>query len=499
MHRVTAWQPAQGAGTAPGCSRRARLHLAVALVVALAMGGCAPEAPPRRPVLPVPSDWPADAAAGLGLDAAPLAADLSWQAFFLDPRLRSLVETALVYNRDMRLAVLRVAEARAAYDIRRADQFPEFDLDARGGRSRVPDDLNVTGQPVTASNYGVFVGLASWEIDLWGRVGSLKEAALQDYLGTDATRRAVRVSVIAAVADAYLGLRELDERIALAARTVRSRQESLRIFSRRYQVGATSKLDLTQVQTLLRQAQMLHAQLTQSRAAQAHALGLLLGAPEPPLSATALAPDDRALFHDLRAGLPADLLADRPDIMAAEHALRAARANIDAARAAFFPRIALTGEFGMASVQLSGLFDGAGRAWSFTPIISLPIFDGGRRRANLSLAQVRTDAAVANYEKAIQTAFRDVANALSARHWLTEQVAIQRAALDVQTERARLAQLRYDSGAASYLEVLDAQRDLLDAQQGLVQVRRNLLASNVSLYAALGGGAQNPIALTGRR
>lgn len=477
--------------------RRGRLRVPTALLIALATAGCAPVAPSGRPALPVPSDWPADAMANPGRGIAPRAADLSWQVFFLDPRLRSLVETALANNRDLRLAVLRVAQARAAYDIRRADQLPEFDLNARGGRSRVPGDLNLTGRPVMVSSYGVFVGLASWEIDLWGRVRSLKEAALQEYLGTDAMRRAVRVSVIAAVADAYLGLRELDERIALAARTVRSRQESLRIFSLRYRVGATSKLDLTQVQTLLRQAQMLHAQLMQSRAAQAHALGLLLGAPEPPPPDTA--PGDQALFHELSAGLPADLLVDRPDIVAAEHALHAARANIGAARAAFFPRISLTGEFGMASVQLNGLFDGEGRAWSFTPIISLPIFDGGRRRANLSLAQVRADAAVANYEKAIQAAFRDVADVLSARHWLTEQVAIQRAALDVQAERARLAQLRYDSGAASYLEVLDAQRDLLDAQQGLVQVRRSLLASNVSLYAALGGGAQNPIVLIDRR
>ena len=293
------------------------------------------------------------------------AAELSWQAFFRDPPLRLLVEAALTNNRDMRVAILRVVEAREAYDIRHAAQFPELDLNVKGERSRVPGDLNVTGRSVTASRYGFTVGVTSWEIDLWGRVRSLKEAALHEYLGMDATRRAVRVSMIAAVANAYLGLRELDERIALAARTVDSRRESLRIFSYRYQVGATSQLELTQVQTLLSQAQMLYAQLAQSRAAQAHALGLLVGRLEPVQVATTVPHNDRDLFHDLRAGVPGDLLADRPDIVAAEHALLAANANIGAARAAFFPRVALTGEFGMASAQLNGLFNGEGRAWSF--------------------------------------------------------------------------------------------------------------------------------------
>lgn len=465
--------------------------------MAQVVAGCTSIVPKQHPVLPVPSNWPADTMDRQGEGARVRAAELSWQAFFRDPPLRMLVEAALTNNRDMRVAILRVVEAREAYDIRHAAQFPELDLNVKGERSRVPGDLNVTGRSVTASRYGFTVGVRSWEIDLWGRVRSLKEAALHEYLGMDATRRAVRVSMIAAVANAYLGLRELDERIALAARTVDSRRESLRIFSYRYQVGATSQLELTQVQTLLSQPQMLYAQLAQSRAAQAHALGLLVGRLEPVQVATTVPHNDRDLFHDLRAGVPGDLLADRPDIVAAEHALLAANANIGAARAAFFPRVALTGEFGMASAQLNGLFNGEGRAWSFAPVISLPIFDGGRRRANLSLAQARADTAVANYELVIQRAFRDVADSLAARRWLTEQVVIQRAALDAQSERARLAQLRYDSGAISYLEVLDAQRDLFAAQQSLVQVRRYLLSSNVTLYAALGGGAQDPIASIG--
>ncbi|CAM3688212.1 Outer membrane protein OprM [Bordetella sputigena] len=446
-------------------------------------------APQSRPALPVQAAWPTDVGDNTSAEGAAAPADLPWQSYFSDATLRALIGTALENNRDLRIAVLRVEEARAAYDIRGADLFPTIDVNAQGARSRVPGDLNLTGRPVTAGNYGLSVGVTTWELDLWGRIRSLKGAALQDFLATQATQRAVRVSLIAQVANAYLGLRELDERIALADQTIASRQESFRIFTRRYQVGAISKLDLTQVETLLRQAQALRAQLAQNRAAQAHALGLLLGSGDEVAPIAGSFQTDDTVFQALRVGLPADLLTERPDIISAEHQLFAAHANIAAARAAFFPRIALTGDFGTASAQLDGLFKSGSKAWSFTPTVSLPLFDGGRLRANLNLAEIRTDVAVANYEKTIQTAFREVADALSDRRWLAEQVNIQSATLNVQTERARLAQLRYDSGATAYLEVLDAERDLLDAQQQLVQVRRGLLSSNVTLYAALGGGS----------
>jgi len=356
--------------------------------------------------------------------------------------------------------------------------------------TRVPGDLSPTGRALTSDQYQIGVGLAAWELDFWGRVRNLKEAALEAYLATDAARHAVTVSLIAQVADAYFGLLELDERLALARQTVASRETSLGIFTRRFEVGAIARMDVVQVDTLLQQARALVAQIEQARAAQAHALTLLLGAPLSEGMQTAKL-DDRAVPQDLPVGLPAEVLLQRPDIMVAEHQLRAAGANIGAARAAFFPRITLTGFFGTASAELDGLFDADSRAWRFAPSLSLPIFDAGRNRAALQLAEVRRDLAVVNYEKSVQAAFRDVSDALSARRWLGEQVRIAEATLKAQAERARLVMLRYDNGSAPYFEWLDAQRDLLTAEQQWVQARRALLSSKVRLYAALGGGSQD--------
>ncbi|MEG1328412.1 MAG: efflux transporter outer membrane subunit, partial [Janthinobacterium sp.] len=322
-------------------------------------------------------------------------------------------------------------------------------------------------------------------------VRSLKDSALQTLLASDEARRAVGVALVAQVANGYLGLRELDERVELARATVDSRAESLRIFTRRFEVGSISKLDLTQVETLLSQALSLSAQLEQARAVQAHALAQLVGGPVDlaPVAGEVRRFDDASVLQPLHAGLPSALLTQRPDLVAAEHQLRAAQANIGAARAAFFPTISLTAAYGTASAELSGLFDSGSGAWNFAPRLVLPIFDAGRIRANMDLAEVRRDVAVANYEKSVQGAFREVADALSNRRWLALQVDIGKTTLAAQSERARLAKLRYDNGAAPYLEVLDAQRDLLTVEQQLVQTRRALLSSQVSLYAALGGGA----------
>ncbi|WP_238552138.1 efflux transporter outer membrane subunit [Herminiimonas sp. CN] len=455
---------------------------------ALVLAGCASMAPPyAAPALSVASRYATDAA-----QEGPVAARIiGWRDYFTDPRLQELIAQALENNRDLRTAVLRVAEARAAYGIQRAEQFPSIGAQAGMDRSRVPAELNLTGQSLLGSQYQVAMGLASWEIDFWGRVRSLQDAALENYLATDAARRAVTIGLVAQVANGYLALRELDERIALAHQTTASREESLRIFTRRVEVGATSRLNLTQVQTLLTQAQTLGAQLEQARALQSNALTLLVGAPLDLAPATERL-DERQMLPSLQTGLPSDLLVQRPDIVAAEHQLKAAHAAIGAARAAFFPRIALTGTFGTASAELDGLFASGSRAWIFSPGISVPLFDGGRRSNNLSLAEARRDLAVANYEKTIQSAFRDVSDALAARQWLARQVSIAQTALTAQTERARLSQLRYDNGSAAYLEVLDAQRDLLAAEQQLVQTRRALLSSHVSLYAALGGGSLEP-------
>lgn len=437
----------------------------------------------ETPALPVSPQY-ASHTAGQGVSAAAI----GWRDYFADPQLQALLAQALENNRDLRTAVLQIEQARAVYGIQRADLLPSMGAQAGVSRSRVPGELSPTGRPLLGSQYQAGLGLASWEIDFWGRVGSLRDAALQSYLATEEARRAVTVGLVAQVANSYLTLRELDERIALARQNIASRAETLRIFSRRVEVGSTSRLNLTQVQTLLAQAQALGAQLEQSRETQLHALSLLVGAPvDLPPAAGRLA--EQPVLRELAAGLPSDLLTQRPDIVAAEYQLKAANASIGAARAAFFPRVALTGSLGTASTELDGLFASGSQAWTFSPSISLPIFSGGRLRNNLALAELRRDAAVAQYEKTVQGAFRDVADALSARRWLAEQLTIAQAALAAQTERARLSQLRYDNGAAAFLEVLDAQRDLLTAEQQLVQIRRSLLSSGVGLYAALGGGA----------
>lgn len=465
-----------------------------ALAAVLAVSACSFAPRHEAPPLPVASVYPADTEEQPeATSAGRRAPEIAWRDYFADPQLKHLVAQALENNRDLKTAVLRVAEARAAYGIQRADQFPTVAVTAAGSRARTPADLSLTGRAVTAEQYQVGVGLAAWELDFWGRVRNLKDAALESYLATDAARIAATVGLIAQVADAYFGLRELDERLALARQTVASREESVRIFSRRFAVGAIAKMDLVQVEVLLQQAQILVSQLEQARAAQAHALTLLVGSTLPPLPQQTDFSDD-AIAREVPVGLPSDLLLQRPDILAAEHQLRAAHANIGAARAAFFPRITLTGSLGTASAELDGLFASGSRAWNFLPSLSLPVFDAGRNRASLDLAQVRSSLAVTNYEKTIQAAFRDVSDALSARHWLTEQVRIAQATLAAQSERARLSQLRYDNGSVPYFEVLDAQRDLLTAEQQLVQTRRALLSSRVSLYTALGGGSQEFVA-----
>ena len=459
------------ASTALPRPRPARLACAAA-AAALLLAGCTTLAPPyEAPAMPVPQRY-----AGAAEPGGAVAAATAWRDYFTDPQLQALIVQALEHNRDLRTAALRVQEARAAYGIQSAELSPSVGAQANMDRARTPADLSLTGRPMVASQYQVGLGMASWEIDFWGRVQSLRDAALD----------AVTVSLIAQVAGGYLALRELDERLALAEQSSASREESLRISRRRVEVGSDSRLHLTQMQTLLTQAQALVAQLSLERARQAHALGQLVG------TGVALAPAAGRLAEQqmprLAAGLPSDLLAQRPDIVAAEHQLRAAHAQIGAARAAFFPSISLTGAFGTASAELGGLFEGGSRAWTFSPSITLPIFSGGRLKGNLALAEVRRDLAVANYERAVQQAFRDVSDALAGRQWLERQSRIAQEALAVQTERARLSQLRYDHGAAAFLDVLDAQRDLLVAQQQTVQAQRLLLSSQVSLYAALGGG-----------
>jgi len=450
-------------------------------LLALLLSGCASLAPRyAAPAPPLAERFEADGA-GVPVPA--------WRDYFTDPRLRVLIARALDANRDLRTAALHVEEARARYGIRRNEALPMVGVQAGMDRLRIPALPGLTGGPLTFTAYQVALGMSAWELDFWGRVRSLKDAALETFLASDEARWAVSLRLVAQVAGTYYAVGELGERITLARATIASRTETLRIFARRVEVGSTSRFDLTQVRTLLTQAQALGEQLTQAREAQAHALAVLVGGP----LEEAFLPDHldgRFPLAELRPGLPSDLLATRPDLVAAEHQLKAAHADIGAARAAFFPRIALTASAGTASAELHGLFREGSGTWRFSPSISLPILDWGRRRDNLDLARTRRDLAVAGYERAVQVAFRDVADALSSRRGCLALAAIARDALDAQQERARLSRLRYDAGAAAFLEVLESQRDLLSAEQQLVQTRRAVLTSGVELFAALGGGPQ---------
>jgi multidrug efflux system outer membrane protein len=406
----------------------------------------------------------------------------------MDDRLQQLIAQALENNRDLRIAVQRVEEVRGLYGIQRADLLPGISIGAMGSRSRVPFDLSPTGSSITSDQYQVTLNLSSWELDFWGRVRKLTTAALETYLATEEAQRAIVISLVAQVANTYLLERELDERTAIAQFTLASREESYRIAKRRYEVGYASKMDAVQAETLLNQARADRAALLRGRDQNRNALTLLVGAPIVAFETQPLSMIEPGFVQEISAGLPSDLLINRPDILAAEHRLKAANANIGAARAAFFPRIMLTGDLGTASASLSGLFGAGSGIWSFTPSVTMPIFTGGRNLANLDVSEARRNLAVADYERTIQGAFREVADALAERRWLTEQVAAQQATLVAQTERTRLAGLRYQNGAAPYLEVLDAERDRFLAEQALVQLRRALLASSVNLYAALGGG-----------
>lgn len=473
------------------------------LMLAL-LAGCAMAPHYERPAPPVAATFDSEGPAAT--PAARAAVRLDWDRFFADPGLRRLLRLAMANNRDLRLAMQRIEEARALYGIRRAEQLPSISAGLAAARVHLPADLSLTGTATTASQYTATLALSSWELDFWGRVRDLKAAALESYLASVEARRALRTSLVAQIANAYLLERDLDERLIDARRTLATREESWRIMNRRYEVGATSRLDAAQAEMLRDQARAELAVLEQQKARAHNALGVLVGTPLEPAS-VALSEIETGFATAIAPGLPSEVLLERPDVLAAEHRLKAANANIGAARAAFFPRIALLGGLGSASDELDGLFGADTGAWLFVPTLSLPIFDGGRLRANRNLAEARANMAVADYERTIQVAFREVADALADRRWLADQVAVQRAIAATQAERVRLARLRYDNGATSFLEVLDAERTQFAAEQALVQARRALLASTVNLYAALGGGpdevppatSDNPPDMDGKR
>ena len=443
------------------------------------LSGCSMIPEYQRPAAPVASAFPGQVAT----DAAiPAAAEIPWNQFVRDQRLRDLIALSLANNRDLRVSVLNIEQVRAQYQIQRSNQFPTLNLAATGNRQ--PD-----GEGGIVSTYTAGLAMSSWELDFFGRVASLKEAALAQYLASEEARKAAQTSLVAAVASTWLSLQANDELLALTQQTLATREDSLRLTKLRFDNGAASALDLRQAESLTAAARATLAQQRRQRMLDVNALTLLVGQPLPEAQVAAgpaANPGDR--FPDVPAGVPSDLLTRRPDIRQAEQALLAANANIGAARAAFFPRISLTASAGTASNELSGLFRSGSWGFTLAPQALLPIFDAGRNQAGLESAQAARDIAVAQYEKAIQVAFREVADALAGRATLNEQLAAQQAQLEAEAERFRLAELRYRNGVASFLEVLDAQRSLFATQQALVQTRLARQQNQVALYKALGGG-----------
>lgn len=460
-----------------------RISRLLAATLAAALGGCALTPAYQRPEAPVAAAYPGAGAAATAA-AGPLAADIDWRIFFSDARLRGLIDLALRNNRDLRMAVLNIEQARAQYGIRDADRFPTLGVSAAA--SRTP-----TTSGGIASSYSVALGLTAWEIDFFGRIASLKDAALAQYLATDESRKAAQISLIGAVAGVWLSLLADEEQIAITRQTLASREDSVKLVRLRFDNGVASELDLRQAQSLVEAARVALSQWQRQRALDQNLLTLLAGQPLPPelLSVpSAGALSGAPAMPDVPAGLPSDLLAKRPDIRAAEQQLIAANANIGAARAAFFPRISLTAGVGTVSNELSGLFAGGSYGWTFAPQLVLPLFDAGRNQAGLDSARAGRELAVAQYEKSIQSAFREVADALAGRATFGEQLRSQQAQADAEEARLRLTDLRYRNGVASHLDLLDAQRALFAARQAVIQVRLQQLQNQVTLYKVLGGG-----------
>jgi multidrug efflux system outer membrane protein len=472
--------------------RKTFLHsLAYALAAAGILSSCTLAPQYVRPDLPVAASYPAYTAEP-NENISHKAADIGWRQYFPDPRLQALIASALANNRDLRIASLRIEEARALYNIQGADLWPNLNATASGSRSRVPASLSTSGKEVIASSYQVGLGLASFELDFFGRVRSLNDAALAQYLATAEARQAAHISLVAEVAKAYLTERALYEQQQLAQKTLEGREAFYKLAKQRFDVGASSALDLRTSETLVASARISLAALARQRAQAINALTLLVGKPLTDLPEPQ-ALSDQKIVTELPPGLPSDLLTRRPDIRAAEQRLKSANANIGAARAAFFPRISLTAGIGTASNALSGLFDAGSRTWSFAPQLVMPIFDAGRNKGNLTLAEVRKNEAVADYEKTVQVAFREVADALVARSDIDDQISAQRDFLNAVKDRLQLAQQRFNSGVASSLDVLDAERDLFSAEQSLVQVNLLRLTNAIDLYRALGGGLDETV------
>jgi multidrug efflux system outer membrane protein len=470
----------------------------------LYLAGCTLEPHYHRPQPAVTPQWPAlpQSSASAAPDASQRsAAQIGWREFFTDTKLQTLIEQALQHNPDAQIATLNIAAARAQYQIQRAELFPKISASATEEVEKFPaavaplaSGAGTTTGVGTSSGSGIFryfdvgLGFTSYELDLFGRIRSLNHAKLQKYLGYVETRRSTQISVIAEVANAYLSWLADRKLLRITEDTLNSQQESLKLIRLSFHGDISTALDLHQAETTVATAQANLSQYRRQVAQDQNALGVLLGAPLPSGFVADVELDEENFLADLPAGVPSEVLVQRPDILAAEHNLIAANANIGAARAAFFPSILLTGSYGTASTQLSGLFQQGSTAWTFSPQISLPIFAGGANVGSLNLAKLQKNILVVQYEQAIQTGFREVADALAGRATLDSQVTADNVLVQASSESFRLSNMRFTSGVDNYLGVLDSQRSLYTAQQSLVSVKLARLQNLVTLYKALGGG-----------
>jgi outer membrane protein, multidrug efflux system len=457
------------------------LKTALALAVGL-LGGCSLIPDYQRPTAPVADSW---SSAPVDVQAV-----LPWGRFFKDEQLKGLIGEALANNRDLRVALLNIEKAQAQYRIQRADLLPTVDASVSGTHQRTPADLSTSGRTQTSHRYEAGVGFAAYEVDFFGRVRSLNQQALEDYLQTVEAQRSAQIALIAEVANAYYQLQADLQSLALSDQTLESQHQSYLTIRSSYQEDVATELDLSQAESTVRSAQASQAQYQRLVEQDRNALVLLVGKP---LTAEQMAPSASAVLAldaALPAGLPSQVLSQRPDILAAEHALKAANANVGAARAAFFPSISLTASAGSASGQLGELFAGGQGAWSFVPSINVPIFNWGRNQANLDVAKVQTSIEVANYQKAIQEAFREVADGLVARGKLDSQVTAQQLLVKANDRSYDLARQRYETGVDTYLNSLDAQRNLFASQQELVGTQLARSQNLIALYKALGGGSE---------
>jgi multidrug efflux system outer membrane protein len=441
-----------------------------------------------RPAPPIPAGWPTGQAYKAGMSrTGPPVADVGWREFYADERLQKVIGLALGNNRDLRVAALHIERAVGVYRIQRAELFPAVNASGDLTGEKLPSYLSPTGKAMTLRYYEAGLGITSWEIDFFGRIRSLTASALEQYLATGQALRSAQISLMAEVASMYLTYAADGENLKLAQSTLEARLATYNLIQRRFDVGASSALDLRQAQTTVEAARVDVAGYTRLVALDENALDLLVGAPVPP----GLLPEELNAVtppKDISPGLASDQLLRRPDILQAENQLKAANANIGAARAAFFPRIALTTGIGTGSMDLSGLFKAGSGVWTFAPDITLPIFDAGSRLASLKVAKADRDIYLAQYEKAIQTAFREAADALAQRGTVGNQIAAQESLVEALAETYNLSSARYMKGIDSYLAVLDAQRSLYAAQQGLISLRLARLNNLVTLYKVLGGG-----------